>query len=138
MAEVDGDEVRRLRAEGGLSVAQIRERTGLGRNRVQELLRGVPPPELTRRPTAKDELRAEALKLRAQGGTVPDIADRLGVARSTAYLWVRHVPLEADPAVVRAPGASWWRCRDRGRCIGGWRGRCGEWPVEIPTGNGKV
>ncbi|SCG43158.1 Homeodomain-like domain-containing protein [Micromonospora siamensis] len=83
-------------------MAQIRARTGLGRNRVQELLRGVPPPEWTRRPTAKDELRAEALKLRAQGGTVPDIAKRLGVARSTAYLWVRHMPLEVDPAVARA------------------------------------
>lgn len=89
-------EVRRLRTEGQLTVREIRARTGLGRNRVYALLRGVPPPQRSRRPNAKDELRAEALALRATGCSVPQIAQRLGVSRSTAYLWVREVPLARD------------------------------------------
>ncbi|MEV2236966.1 helix-turn-helix domain-containing protein [Micromonospora sp. NPDC049891] len=97
MAGFDAHEVRRLRTEEQLSVREIRARTGLGRHRVQELLRGVPAPERTRRPRAKDDLRAEAVALRSTGHPVPEIARRLGVSRSTAYLWVRHIPLERDP-----------------------------------------
>ncbi|WP_431728698.1 helix-turn-helix domain-containing protein [Verrucosispora sp. TAA-831] len=92
MTDFDADEVRRLRTEEHLSVREIRDRTGLGRNRVYDLLRGVPPPERTRRPNAKDELRAEAVVLRSAGHSVPDIARQLGVSRSTAYLWTRDLP----------------------------------------------
>lgn len=97
MTDPRGDEVRRLRTVEQLSVREIRARTGLGRNRVYDLLRGVPPPERTRRPNAKDSLRAEAVALRSTGHSVPEIAQRLGVSRSTAYLWVRHLPLQRDP-----------------------------------------
>ncbi len=97
MTDPHGDEVRRLRTVEQLSVREIRARTGLGRNRVYDLLRGVPPPERTRRPNAKDSLRAEAVALRSTGHSVPEIAQRLGVSRSTAYLWVRHLPLQRDP-----------------------------------------
>ncbi|MEU5946961.1 helix-turn-helix domain-containing protein [Micromonospora sp. NPDC047465] len=93
-------EVRRLRTVEQLSVREIRARTGLGRNRVHELLRGVPPPERTRRPRAKDDLRSAAVELRAEGRSVNDIARQLGVAKSTAYQWVRHLPLDADEAVA--------------------------------------
>ncbi|GIJ25869.1 hypothetical protein Vqi01_10310 [Micromonospora qiuiae] len=96
MTDFDAAEVRRLRTEEQLSVREIRARTGLGRNRVYELLRGVPAPEWTRRPNAKDDLRAEAERLRATGLSVPEIARRLAVSRSTAYLWVRHMPLHRD------------------------------------------
>ncbi|WP_091445935.1 helix-turn-helix domain-containing protein [Micromonospora yangpuensis] len=95
-------EVRRLRTEEQLSVPQIRARTGLGRNRVHELLRGVPPPDWTRRPNARDDLRAEAEALRAEGRTVPEIATHLGVSKSTAHTWVAHIPLPLDgPAAER-------------------------------------
>ncbi|MFJ6195095.1 resolvase [Micromonospora sp. NPDC092111] len=100
MTDPTADEVRRLRTEEALSVRQIQARTGLGRNRVYALLRGVPPPEWTRRPTAKDGLRAEAVALRGQGCSVNDIATRLGVAKSTAYLWVKHLPLDPDDEVA--------------------------------------
>ncbi|MEU7619096.1 resolvase [Micromonospora rifamycinica] len=96
MTDPTAAEVRRLRAGEGLSVRQIQARTGLGRNRVYALLRGVPPPAWTRRPTAKDGLRAAAVALRGEGCSVNDIAARLGVAKSTAYLWVRHLPLDPD------------------------------------------
>ncbi|MEU6023386.1 helix-turn-helix domain-containing protein [Micromonospora sp. NPDC047134] len=101
MADPQSDEVRRLRAEEHLSVREIRARTGLGRNRVYALLRGVPPPERSRRPNAKDDLRAEALALRSTGHSVPEIAQQLSVSRSTAYLWVRHLPLARDPEQER-------------------------------------
>ncbi|MGS2614148.1 helix-turn-helix domain-containing protein [Micromonospora sp. LZ34] len=93
-------EVRRLRTVEQLSVREIRARTGLGRNRVYELLRGVPAPERTRRPNAKDELRAEAVELRGLGRSVNDIASQLGVAKSTAYQWVKHLPLDPDEKVA--------------------------------------
>jgi hypothetical protein len=91
-------EARRLRSEEELSARQIRERLGIGKELLQELLRGVPPPEWTRRPNAKDELRARALELRGQGRSVNAIADELGVSKSTAYLWVRHLPFDKDPS----------------------------------------
>ncbi|GIF97293.1 helix-turn-helix domain-containing protein [Catellatospora citrea] len=51
---------------------------------------------------AKAELRAQAVALREAGCSVPDIASRLGVARSTAFTWVRHVPLsDTDERVAR-------------------------------------
>ncbi|WP_406038171.1 helix-turn-helix domain-containing protein [Micromonospora sp. NBC_00898] len=93
-------EARRLRVVEQLSVRHIQARLGVGRDRVYALLRGVPPPEWTRRPRAKDELRAEAVRLRAEGRSVNDIAQRLEVAKSTAYQWVRHMPLDPDDAAA--------------------------------------
>jgi len=95
-------EARRLRTEEELSSSQIRERLGIGKELLQDLLRGVPPPEWTRRPNAKDELRARAVELRAQGLSVNAIADALEVSKSTAYLWVRHMPYDKDPEAERA------------------------------------
>lgn len=95
-------EVRRLRTEEELSARQIRERLGIGRELLQALLRGVPPPEWTRRPNDKDDLRARAVELRGQGASVNAIADELGVSKSTAYLWVRDLPYDKDPEAEQA------------------------------------
>lgn len=95
-------EARRLRIEEELSNRQIRERLGIGKEVLSELLRGIPPPKWTRRPNAKDALRAEAVRMRAAGRSVNDIAAELGVSKSTAYLWVRHLPLDADLEAERA------------------------------------
>jgi transposase len=89
-------EARRLRVEEGLSIAQIQARLGVTKHTLTEWLRGIPAPEWTRRPNAKDELRAQALRLRGQGWSVNDIALELGVATSTAWQWVRHLPLDKD------------------------------------------
>jgi hypothetical protein len=40
--------------------------------------------------------------MRGDGRSVNDIATTLGVSKSTAYLWVRHLPLDPDPAAERA------------------------------------
>jgi transposase len=103
MADRDAEraEARRLRSEEGLSGRQIQQRLGVSKTLLQEWLRGVPPPAWTARPTAKDDLRARATVLREEGWSVNDIALELGVARSTAWLWVRHLPLDRDSERAR-------------------------------------
>jgi transcriptional regulator with XRE-family HTH domain len=99
---VTQSEARRLRSDEGLSVAQIQRRLGVSKHRLAGWLRGVPPPEWTVRPNAKDDLRARATVLRGEGWSVNDIAAELGVARSTAWQWVRHLPLDPDSDRARA------------------------------------
>ncbi|MEV4758094.1 helix-turn-helix domain-containing protein [Micromonospora sp. NPDC049559] len=103
MADPLADEVRRLRTVERLSARQIQARLGIGKGRLYELLRGVPPPEWTRRPNAKDGLRARAVELRGEGWSVNEIAGELGVAKSTVYQWVRQLPpgTDADQAAKR-------------------------------------
>lgn len=94
-------EVRRLRTQAGLSVRQIQQQLGLTKTQLRDTLRGVPPPEWTRRPNAKDQLREVAQRLRREGWSVPDIAIELNVARSTAFRWTRHTPLDGDTERAR-------------------------------------
>ncbi len=89
-------EARRLRVEEELSVAQIQARLGVTKHTLTQWLRGIPAPGWTRRPTAKDAIRARAVELRGAGWSVNDIALELGVATSTAWLWVKHLPLDRD------------------------------------------
>jgi hypothetical protein len=49
----------------------------------------------------KDVRYGRALALRQDGWSVNDIAVEVGVARSTAYLWVRHLPFKADSERAR-------------------------------------
>lgn len=69
---------------------------GVGSATLTDWLRGIEPPAWTRRPNAKDNLRERALELRIQGWSVNDLAIELGVARSTAHAWVKHIPLDPD------------------------------------------
>jgi transposase-like protein len=89
-------EARRLRVEEGLSVAQIQQRLGVTKYLLSGWLRGVPAPEWTRRPNAKDDLRARAVQLRLEGWSVNDIALELGVARSTGWEWTKHLAQDPD------------------------------------------
>jgi transposase len=95
-------EARRLRTEEGLSRSQLMKVFGVGNGTLREWLRGTQPPEWTRRPRAKDDLHGEAVELRRGGATVPEIAEALGVSKSTAYLWTRHMPLDATPEEAAA------------------------------------
>jgi hypothetical protein len=61
-------------------------------NREQAALQGTPPAEWTRRPNAKDDLRAKARELRLQGLVYNEIVDRLHVSKSSVSLWVRDLP----------------------------------------------
>jgi hypothetical protein len=80
-----------LRREGK-SRSQIKEALGLTSNRtLDDALKGEPPPEWTRRPNAKDDLRARARELRAQGLDYEEIAGALRVSKSSVSLWVRDL-----------------------------------------------
>ncbi len=93
-----------------LTLPQLREqaialrRAGRSRREIQqilqirsngtlnEVLRGEPPPPWTRRPNAKDAVRARARELREQGMAYHEIAAELGVSKSSVSLWVRDLP----------------------------------------------
>ncbi|MET8222495.1 hypothetical protein [Streptomyces sp. NPDC005301] len=89
-----------LRREG-LSRRQIRDRLLVDNNDIlNRLLDGEPAPEWTKRPNAKDDLRARARELRLRGWTYDRIQLELGCSKSSISLWVRDLPKpeRRDPA----------------------------------------
>ncbi|GGQ99604.1 hypothetical protein [Streptomyces pilosus] len=77
----------------GLSRRQIRDRLHVDNNDLlNRLLEGEPPPEWTKRPNAKDDLREKARELRLQGWTYDRIQVELGCSKSSISLWVRDLP----------------------------------------------
>ncbi|MDX2681250.1 hypothetical protein [Streptomyces soliscabiei] len=77
----------------GLSLRQIRDELKIFNNDIlNKLVKGEPPPEWTRRPRAKDDLRAKARELRLQGWTYDQIEVELDCSRSSVSLWVRDLP----------------------------------------------
>ncbi|MFD9817039.1 hypothetical protein [Streptomyces sp. NPDC059080] len=88
-----------LRAEAvalrraGLSRRQIRDRLHIHNNDLlNRFLDGIPAPEWTKRPNARDDLRARARELRLQGKTYDQIQLELGCSKSSISLWVRDLP----------------------------------------------
>ncbi|MCZ0988810.1 helix-turn-helix domain-containing protein [Streptomyces diastatochromogenes] len=81
-----------LRREG-YSLRQIRDELKIFNNDIlNRLVKGEPPPEWTKRPNAKDDLRERARELRLQGWTYDQIQAALGCSRSSVSLWVRDLP----------------------------------------------
>ncbi|MFF4353195.1 hypothetical protein [Streptomyces sp. NPDC001530] len=77
----------------GLSRRQIRDRLHVDNNDIlNRLLEGEPPPQWTKRPNAKDDLRDRARELRLQGWTYDQIQVELGCSKSSISLWVRDLP----------------------------------------------
>ncbi|EPD56795.1 hypothetical protein [Streptomyces sp. HGB0020] len=77
----------------GLSRRQIRDRLHVDNNDLlNRLLQGEPAPEWTKRPNAKDDLRARARELRLQGWTYDQIQVELACSKSSISLWVRDLP----------------------------------------------
>jgi transposase len=90
----------------GKSRREIKEILGITSNEtLGKLLAGEPPPEWTRRPNAKDDLHAQARRLREQGLGYNQIAAELGVSKSSVSLWVRDLP--------RPDRLSYEECRER-------------------------
>ena len=84
-----------LRREGK-SRREIKQILGpMSNSTLNDALQGAPPPVWTLRPNAKDDLRAQARELRAQGIAYNEIAARLGVSKSSVSLWVRDLPRPA-------------------------------------------
>ncbi|MFE0192904.1 hypothetical protein [Streptomyces sp. NPDC058989] len=103
----------------GLSRRQIRDRLHVHNDAtLTRLLEGEPPPEWTRRPNAKDDLREKARELRIAGRTYDEIVAELGVAKSSVSLWVRDLPKprrspEAMHQMREARWAPYREARDR-------------------------
>jgi transcriptional regulator with XRE-family HTH domain len=77
----------------GYSLRQIRDELKVFNNDIlNQLVKGEPPPEWTKRPNAKDDLKARARELRLQGWTYDQIETELGCSRSSVSLWVRDLP----------------------------------------------
>lgn len=96
----------------GKSVGQIRQILGpIGNRALHEALRGEPPPEWTRRPNAKDELRAQARELRLQGLDYEEIVAQLGVSKSSVSLWVRDLPRPSRVSPAQCAGRTSERMR---------------------------
>ncbi|MBV9207798.1 MAG: hypothetical protein JO037_20890 [Actinobacteria bacterium] len=80
----------------GKSLREIKQVLGpMSNATLNDALRNEPPPEWTRRPNAKDELRCKARDLRAQDLDYEEIAAALRVAKSSVSLWVRDMPRPA-------------------------------------------
>ncbi|MFF4651235.1 hypothetical protein [Streptomyces sp. NPDC001380] len=95
-AETDLRERARALRRAGHSRRSIREQLGIrSEDRLGRLLQGEPPPEWTRRPRAKDHLRARARELRLEGRTYDEISAELDVSKSSVSLWVRDLPRPA-------------------------------------------
>lgn len=108
---------------GGYSLRQIREELQVHNSEtLQRLVAGEPPPEWTKRPRAKDDLRARARELRGQGWTYNQIKAELGCSKSSVSLWVRDLPHpepkctpEEQRARMNAGLARFHAARDRER-----------------------
>ncbi|MFJ8200136.1 hypothetical protein [Streptomyces sp. NPDC096152] len=116
------DQAVALRREG-YSLRQIRDELKVFNNDIlNQLVKGEPPPAWTKRPNAKDDLRARARELRLQGWTYDRIEAELGCSRSSASLWVRDLPKperRRSPAEAAAIARKGWeeklRIRDEER-----------------------
>jgi transposase len=100
----------------GMSRSQIADALGLGSGGepLGRWLHGVPAPAWTRRPTAKDDLRATAVAMREKGRSYREIQAEVGVSKSTLSLWLRDVPLteEQQRALdLRSPAAATRRAK---------------------------
>ncbi|MGV9451829.1 hypothetical protein [Streptomyces sp. NPDC003635] len=85
----------------GYSLRQIRDELKIFNNDLlNRLVKGEPPPQWTKRPNAKDDLRAKARELRLQGWTYDRIEAELGCSKSSISLWVRDLP---KPERKRSP-----------------------------------
>jgi predicted transcriptional regulator len=110
MNSVTGDPGLRERAialrRSGRSRREIKQILRITSNAtLNDVLSGEPPPEWTRRPNAKDDLRAKARALREQGLDYNRISAELGVSKSSVSLWVRDLP--------RPQRLSYEECRKR-------------------------
>jgi hypothetical protein len=90
-----------LRLEGHTR-SQIAQALGMktGGQTLSEWLRGVPAPAWTKRPTAKDGIRAVAEAMRREGRSYSEIQQVVGVPTSTLSQWLKDVPLTEEHRIA--------------------------------------
>lgn len=86
----------------GMSLKQIADAFGFKSSggSLAAWLKDVPPPEWTKRPNAKDDLREVAVAMRRDGKSYREIAEVVPVSKSTLSLWLREVELTDDQLKV--------------------------------------
>lgn len=94
------ERARELRRQG-CSRAQIaREIQIKNMKTIDRWISNLPIPAWTRRPNAKDELKAAAIAMRQAGETYDEIRAALGVSKSSLSLWLRDLYLTDDQRKV--------------------------------------
>ena len=87
----------RLRLEGH-SKKEIAAALGFktGGRTLSTWLKDIPPPEWTKRPNAKDDLREKAIAMRGDGRSYSEIQRETGVSKSTLSAWLKDIPLNEE------------------------------------------
>jgi transposase len=81
----------------GKSRAQIMAALHVSKRTLSRYLEGVPPAVWTKRPRAKDDLRAQAVEMRKEDGrSYKEIAAILDVSLSSCSLWLKEIKLSAE------------------------------------------
>jgi len=97
--------------QAGRSLSQICDALGFkpGGGTLSRWLKGVPPPEWTLRPRAKDDLREQARALRREGKSYREIREVVPVSKSSLSLWLADIVLTHEQSWLELIGIT----RDR-------------------------
>jgi len=90
------EKARELRVLG-FSTPQIARMLAVKSPRtISEWTKGIPNPEWTKRPRAKDDLREVAREMRLEGRSYREIRAEVPVSKSTLSLWLKDVPISDE------------------------------------------
>ncbi|TMK81614.1 MAG: hypothetical protein E6G46_07395, partial [Actinobacteria bacterium] len=94
----------------GFSTPQIAKMLAVKSPRtISDWTEGIPNPEWTKRPRAKDDLRVVARRMRKEGRSYREIRAEVPVSKSTLSLWLKDVPISEEQRALleaRRAGAS--------------------------------
>jgi transposase-like protein len=108
--------IRELRA-AGVSWTDIRVQLGVGTKTIARAMGPLAPPRGPR-PRIPDEVKERARQRRREGASVPEIAEELGIARSTAWTLAKDIPLSRTAHRPRSSadrGREYWCHENRRR-----------------------
>jgi hypothetical protein len=81
----------------GFSTPQIAKMLAVKSSRtISDWTEGIPNPEWTKRPRAKDDLRVVARRMRLEGRSYREIRAEVPVSKSTLSLWLKDVPISEE------------------------------------------
>jgi transposase len=85
----------------GFSTPQIARMLAVKSHRtIAEWVKGIPNPEWTKRPRAKDDLREVARAMRLEGRSYREIRTEVPVSKSTLSEWLKDVPISEEQAAL--------------------------------------
>jgi DNA-binding transcriptional MerR regulator len=87
---------RQLRILGFSTTAIARMLAVRSHRTIADWVQGIPVPEWTKRPNAKDDLREVARAMRLEGRSYREIRAMVPVSKSTLSLWLKDVPISEE------------------------------------------